>query len=161
MAKREKMSPKDFSHGVDQPRNNVQPEAVKSEPAESEFERVVALRVNAEQHSDVESERDKSGVKAESDKMEQENKKMFGGFSELGRALFGVDGAKEIAALYIESAEKFAKRALDFQAKSTEWAKDTPLAPLFEAQDSIAREVAELSADTARRLWRIEGTRAA
>jgi hypothetical protein len=66
-----------------------------------------------------------------------------------------------MAALYIDTGEKLVKRTLDFQAKAGAWAKDTPLAPLFEARISMARKIAELSVDTARRVWRIEGRRAA
>jgi hypothetical protein len=86
----------------------------------------------------------------------EQGKDRFVGFSELTRNFFGLDAAKKVAALCIETGEKLAEGALEAQAKSTEWAKDTPLAPLFKAQNSMGRKLVELSVDTARRLWRIE-----
>jgi len=40
-------------------------------------------------------------------------------------------------ALYIETTEKLAEGVLAFQATTTEWAKDTPLAVVLEAQHSM------------------------
>jgi hypothetical protein len=91
----------------------------------------------------------------------EQGKGTFEGFSELTRNFFSLDAAKKVAALCIETGEQLAEGALEVQAKSTEWAKDTPLASLFEAQNSMGRKLVELSADTARRLWRIEGRHAA
>ena len=62
----------------------------------------------------------------------------------------------KIAALWVDSGEKVANQALEFQAKATEWSKNTMFAPIFEMQNSIARNYVELSAKTARRLWQLE-----
>ena len=94
-------------------------------------------------------------VKSENKTMENSEKDMFENISELGRASFSLEGAKKLATLYIESSERLAKQVLDIQAKATEWAKDTPLAVVFETQNSMGRKLIELSAGTARRLWRI------
>jgi hypothetical protein len=91
-------------------------------------------------------------VKSENKTMENSEKDMFENISELGRTSFSLEGAKKLATLYIE---RLAKQVLDIQAKATEWAKDTPLAAVFEAQNSMGRKLVELSAGTARRLWRI------
>jgi hypothetical protein len=93
--------------------------------------------------------------------MENGENEIFKNVSELGRMLFSLEGPKKLAAFYIESGEKLAKQTLDFQAKSTEWAKNTPLAVVFAAQNSMGRKFVECSIGTARRLWRIEEKRAA
>jgi hypothetical protein len=67
-----------------------------------------------------------------------------------------VDNARKFAAWYINTSERVAKGALDFQASMTNWAKDTPFAPIFEAQQEFGRRVVERSADAARSLWRIK-----
>ena len=81
---------------------------------------------------------------------------MFEGFGKLNESLLNMDGVKKAAAWYIETAEKLATQALDLQAKATGWAKETPLASLFEAQQSMARKVVERSTAAARNLWQIE-----
>lgn len=88
--------------------------------------------------------------------MEKAEKGIFENASELGRNLFSLDGAKTLAALYIETTEKLAEGVLNFQASAIEWAKDTPLAGALEAQHSMARKLVEFSTGTARRLWRID-----
>ncbi len=70
--------------------------------------------------------------------------------------LFGFEGARKAAAFYIDTSEKLAREALDFEAKAAEWAKDTPFKPLLDAQASIGRKFVELSASAARKLWQIE-----
>jgi len=92
--------------------------------------------------------------------MDDREKGAFQGFSEMAAALCSTEAARKIAALSIETGERLAKSALDFQAKATEWAKDTPLGALFEAQNSIGRKVVELSADAVRRLWKVDESRA-
>jgi len=77
------------------------------------------------------------------------------GFSKLTESFFSLEGAKKAAAWYIDTSEKFAKQALELQERATGWAKETPLAPLFEAQNSIARKFVERSASAARNLWRL------
>jgi hypothetical protein len=103
----------------------------------------------------------RSDIRSENKKMEKGENEIFKNASELGRTLFSLEGPKKLAAFYIESGEKLAKQALDFQAKATEWAKDTPLAVVFAAQNSMGRKLVELSTGTARRPWRIEEKRAA
>ena len=93
--------------------------------------------------------------------MEKAEKGIFENTSELGRNLFSLDGAKTLAALYIETTEKLAEGVLAFQATTTAWARDTPLAAALEVNHSIVRKLIEFSAGTARRLWRIEEKHAA
>ncbi len=81
---------------------------------------------------------------------------LFDAFSKLSEACFSVEGAKKAAAWYIENGEKAAKDALGLQEKATAWAKETPLASLFEAQNSMARKFIERSASAARSLWQIQ-----
>jgi Phasin protein len=76
----------------------------------------------------------------------------------INESVFSLDGAKKAAAWYIEASEKLANQALDFQERAMGWAKDTPFAPLFEAQNSFARRFVESSVDAARRLWQIQPT---
>jgi hypothetical protein len=89
--------------------------------------------------------------RSENKKMEKGENEIFKNASELGRTLFSLEGPKKLAAFYIESGEKLAKQALEFQAKATEWAKDTPLAVVFAAQNSMGRKLVELSTVTRRR----------
>ncbi|HYL57395.1 MAG TPA: hypothetical protein VEU51_00890 [Candidatus Acidoferrales bacterium] len=81
---------------------------------------------------------------------------LFENAAEMGGKLFNVEGAKKFAAWYIDTTEKVAKRAIDFQASATEWAKETPLAPIFEAQYEYGKKFVERSANAARSLWRLE-----
>jgi len=83
----------------------------------------------------------------------------FRGFSEIASTLFSTERARKVAALSIDASERLARSALDYQAKAR--AKDTPLGPLFEAQNSIGRKFVEISVDTARRLWNIDARQAA
>jgi hypothetical protein len=93
--------------------------------------------------------------------MDDREKGTFQDFSQRAAALFSTEGARKMAALSIETGERLANSALDFQAKATEWAKDTSLGPLFGAQNPIGRKVVELSVDAARRLWKVDESRAA
>jgi len=72
--------------------------------------------------------------------------------------LFDVERVKKFAAWYIDTSEKVAKRAIDFQASATRWAKETPLAPIFDAQIEYGKKLVERSASAARSLWRLEET---
>lgn len=87
-----------------------------------------------------------------SDKLNGE--KMYDSVSKLTES-FNLDGVKKAAAWYIDTSEKFANQALEIQEKATGWAKDTPLAPIFEAQNSIAKKFVERSVNVARNLWQI------
>ena len=93
--------------------------------------------------------------------MEDREKSMFQGFSEMASTLCSTERARKVAALSIDASERLAKSALEYQAKASEWAKDTPLGPLFEAQNSIGRKFVEISVDAARRLWKIDERQAA
>jgi hypothetical protein len=74
----------------------------------------------------------------------------------LGAKLINVEGAKKFAAWYIDTTEKVANQAIDFQESATQWAKQTPLAPIFAAQYEYGKKIVERSANAARSLWRIE-----
>lgn len=85
-----------------------------------------------------------------------ENKEsVFESFTKMSESVFSLEGLKKAATWYIETTEKIANQALDFQEKATGWAKYTHFAPLFEAQQSIARKLVERSASAARTLWQI------
>ncbi len=63
---------------------------------------------------------------------------------------------KEIAARYINTSEQWANQALDMSEKTTAWANETPIAPMFEAQRSLARQMLGSSTTLARQIWKIE-----
>jgi hypothetical protein len=66
------------------------------------------------------------------------------------------DAVKKAAKQYLENGEKFAQQALKWNEKATEWAKATPLAPVFETQRMVAKQTIDISVDIARRLWQLE-----
>jgi hypothetical protein len=94
----------------------------------------------------------KSGGKRVTDNRES----IAEGFTKFNESVFSLDGVKKAAAWYIETSEKLANQALELQERATGWAKDTPFAPLFEAQNSLARKFVERSANAARTLWQIQ-----
>ncbi len=63
---------------------------------------------------------------------------------------------KEMAARYIDTSEQWANQALDMSEKTTAWANETPMAPVFEAQRSLARQMLGSSTTLARHIWKIE-----
>lgn len=63
---------------------------------------------------------------------------------------------KEMAARHIDTSEQWANQALEMNEKTTAWANETPIAPMFEAQRSLARQVLGSSTTLARQMWRIE-----
>jgi hypothetical protein len=67
-----------------------------------------------------------------------------------------LSAVRGIAARYIDTNASFAKQMLEFQAQTTSWAKDTPLAPMFQSQYSFGEGLIDLWAGAARALWRIE-----
>jgi hypothetical protein len=148
MAGRKKKASRRPSGATDGAKGNVEPEKA----TESQSLQMGARSSTAMQPGELNSE-DKTMEKAE--------KGIFENTSELGRNLFSLDGAKRLAALYLETTEKLAEGLLAFQATTSEWAKDTPLAIISQAQHSIAHKLVEFSAGTARRLWRIEEKHAA
>ena len=96
----------------------------------------------------------KSGGKRVADNREG----IFESFTKINDSVFNLEGVKKAAAWYIETSEKFAHQAIELQEKAMGWAKDTPLAPLFEAQNSFAHKFVERSANAARTLWQIQPT---
>ena len=86
----------------------------------------------------------------------QHDSGVFASISDLGSNLLSVKGAKKFAAWYIDTTEKAANRAIDLEASATKWAKETPLAPIFEAQIEYGKKLVERSANAARSLWRLE-----
>ena len=87
------------------------------------------------------------------DKLNGEN--VFESFTKLSESFYKPEGIKKAAAWYIETSEKFATQFIELQEKAMSWAKETPFAPLFEAQSSIARKLVERSAAAARNLWQL------
>jgi len=84
-------------------------------------------------------------------------KGMFEAFSKMGEYPFmSVEGAKKAAAWYIDTSEKLATQALEMQEKVAGWAKETPFAPMIEAQQKLARKLLERSVSTARSLWQVQ-----
>ena len=90
------------------------------------------------------------------DDKENASQELFEGFSDVTKTLFSPESAKKVAALWIDSSEKAAEQALKLQAKATEWSRNTMLAPIFEMQNSIARDYVEITAEAARRFWQLE-----
>ena len=95
------------------------------------------------------------GVRTMEDK-ENASTGLFEGFSDMTKTFISPEGAKKVAELWIDNSAKAAEQALKFQAKATEWSKNTMFAPVFEMQNSIARSCVEISAKTARRFWQLE-----
>lgn len=87
---------------------------------------------------------------------ETKHEGIYDGFSRLSESYLSPEGVKKAASWYISTSEKLANQTLDFQAKSIEWAKGTPLYPFVEAQQNFSRKFIEQSASTARTLWRLE-----
>jgi hypothetical protein len=105
-----------------------------------------------EQTHKMQQERKRSGGKRVADNREG----IFESVSKMNESIFSLDAMKKAAAWYIETSEKFANQAIEVQERVTGWAKDTPLAPLFEAQSSFARKFVERSANAARTMWQIQ-----
>jgi len=66
------------------------------------------------------------------------------------------ESAKKAAELYVDSSERMGKMMLDFHERSTTWAKETMLGPLFEAQRTAGKQMIESSVEIARKLYGIE-----
>ena len=75
-------------------------------------------------------------------------------FSEMNTPFIGP--VKEMAARYIDTSEKWANQALEMSEKTTEWAKDTPFAPVFETQRSLAKQMIGSSTSFARQMWKLD-----
>ena len=152
MTRARKSTPTGSALAQDRPSKSLESEALRPKTAQLESAATAALASSSAYVNQS---------KTESDKMDDREKGAFQGVSETAAALFSTEAAKKIAALSIETSERLANGALDFQAKATEWAKDTPFGAVFEAQNSIGRKFAELSVDASRRLWRVDEGRAA
>jgi hypothetical protein len=98
----------------------------------------------------------KTGQKSGGKRVAENREGVFESITKMNESVFSLDGVKKAAAWYIETSERLANQALELQERATGWAKDTPLAPLFEAQHSMARKLVESSAQAARTLWQIE-----
>ncbi len=57
---------------------------------------------------------------------EKEHSGVYEGMSRFAEKCFNPAGAKKAAAWSIDTTEKLATQALDFQVKATAWAKETP-----------------------------------
>ncbi|MBV8358564.1 MAG: hypothetical protein JO189_11590 [Deltaproteobacteria bacterium] len=98
----------------------------------------------------------KAGQKSGGKRVADNTESIAESFTKFSESVFSLEGVKKAAAWYIETSEKLANQALELQEKATDWAKDTPFAPLFEAQNSFARKFVERSANAARTLWQIQ-----
>jgi hypothetical protein len=152
MTRARKNRPRGSARAQDRPTKSPQPEALRPKSADSDSAATAALASSSAYVNQT---------KTESYKMDNREKGAFQGVSEMTAAFFSTEGAKKIAALSIETSERLAKSVLDFQAKASEWAKDTPFGAMFEAQNSMGRKFVEFSADAARRLWKVDESRAA
>jgi hypothetical protein len=97
-----------------------------------------------------------SGQKSGGKRVAENREGVFESFTKMNESVFSLEGVKKAAAWYIETSEKLANQALELQERATGWAKDTPFAPLFEAQHSIARKFVERTANAARTLWQLQ-----
>jgi hypothetical protein len=80
---------------------------------------------------------------------------IFDNIAEFSRSVLSPDSAKKFASWYIDASEKMANDVIDFQATATTWAKETPLAPVFEAQQEFGRKFVQKSAEAARKIWQL------
>jgi hypothetical protein len=81
---------------------------------------------------------------------------LFENVSDLGKQFLNMDGAKKFVTWYIDNSEKMSNGVLDYQASATEWAKATPLGPVFEAQFDFSRQFVKRSAEVARKIWQLD-----
>ena len=81
---------------------------------------------------------------------------VFENVANVSSNLFNIERAKKFAACYIDTGEKVANQAIDFQEFATEWARETSLASIFEAQIECGKKFVKRSASAARSLWRLE-----
>jgi len=147
---------------IESDKEKVESELKSSEPETVLPELLGAQRQTVEQARDEPAEHPKQAdVKPVSEqksggKRVADKESAFDSFTKINESVFSLDAVKKAAAWYIETSEKLAHQALELQEKATGWAKDTPFAPLFEAQHSMARKFVERSANAARTLWQIQ-----
>jgi len=82
------------------------------------------------------------------------NNPFFKLFSEVNAPL--CSSWKETAAQYINASEELAGKAIEWNSKATAWAKETPLASVFETQRNLTSQAVENSLALARRFWQID-----
>ncbi len=63
------------------------------------------------------------------------------------------DSARQFAELYIDSSRKVGEAMLELHERSTSWARETPLNPLFELQRNAGKQLLENSIELARKVW--------
>ena len=127
-------------------------------PAQPEQERQGAEPRLTEPHTHPQQThqvKPKTGQESGGKRVADNREGIYEGFSKINESMFSLEGVRKAAAWYIEASEKLANQALELQERATGWAKDTPFAPLFEAQHSFARKFVERSANAARTLWQI------
>jgi hypothetical protein len=86
--------------------------------------------------------------------MAAERETSSGLFNDYANSIIG--NMRDIAARTIDANVSFAKQMLDLQAQTTNWAKDTPMGPMFQSQRAFGDQLVDLFAGAARALWRIE-----
>src|SRR5260370_40330686 len=110
MAGRKRKAYRRPSGARDGAKGNVEPEDISPEATESQSPQMGARPSTGMQPGEFNSE-DMTMEKAE--------KGIFENTSEFGRNLFRLDGARTLAALYIETTAKLAGGGLTFQATAT------------------------------------------
>jgi hypothetical protein len=90
------------------------------------------------------------------DKAQNGEGTLFGNVTDLGKQFLSMNGAKKLAAWYIDNSEKMSNGVLDYQASATEWAKGTRLGSIFEAQFDFSRKFVKRSAEIARKIWQVD-----
>ena len=90
------------------------------------------------------------------DKAQNGEGTFFGNVTDLSKQFLSMDSAKKFAAWYIDNSEKMSNGVLDYQASATEWAKKTPLGPIFKAQFDLSRKFVKRYAEVARNIWRVD-----
>lgn len=118
----------------------------KIRPGQVDEQRITVTLERNKRHESAKSVRKDMTEKADT---------VFEGFTNMSKNLFNVEGAKKIAAWYVDASEKFANDLLDLQASATGWAKETPLAPILEAQTELSRKFVKRSIDLARTAWQL------
>jgi hypothetical protein len=63
------------------------------------------------------------------------------------------ENARQIVSTCLDTSVKMGQAMLELYTKSTTWAKETPLDPLFEAQRDLGRQMLDTSVELVRRLW--------
>jgi hypothetical protein len=127
-------------------------------PADLELtERPAAETAKAGQSQQIALAQPQPGQKSGGKRVAENNREnVFESLTRMNESIFGLEGMKKAAAWYIETSEKLANQAIELQEQAMGWAKDTPLGPLFETQNSLARKFVERSASAARALWQIQ-----